>query len=34
LLKLGLRVSLPHDPEVYETCAHFKACAGYFGHPF
>jgi hypothetical protein len=25
LLKLGLRVSLPHDPEVYETCAHFKA---------
>jgi putative transposase len=25
LLKLGLRVSLPHHPEVYETCAHCKA---------
>jgi putative transposase len=25
LLKLGLRVSLPHDPEVHETSAHCKA---------
>ena len=24
LLKLGLRVCLPHDPEVYETCAPCK----------